>query len=213
MQSLSQSTGTGAHCRGHATKDCHSQLKLGGNLILMLFLTWHPDHYLFLHMSWQLCCCVLCMISWWAIYWKLDGSKTNFPSNLNCDEKHWLNGPQVERLKNLLEIGFNSEGRGSMTEYITGSEAKQLTFRERQHPRPAEIRKWEHWLSVAISYSDLLPGNCHHATKFQALMWLPQFIFLVQEYHGKFSTLAVHCHFTQQSASCYCASSQQISGQ
>ena len=48
------------------------------------------------------------------------------------------------------------------------------TFRERRHPRPAEIRKCEHHLSVAISYSD--PHHkLHHATKFQAVMWFPQF--------------------------------------
>ena len=37
------------------------------------------------------------------------------------------------------------------------------TFRERQHPWPAEIRKFEHWLSVAISNS--------YPTKFQADSW------------------------------------------
>ena len=47
------------------------------------------------------------------------------------------------------------------------------TFRERQHPRPAEIRKYEHWLSVAISNSDPRHGTLHHTTKFQAEMWFP----------------------------------------
>ena len=48
------------------------------------------------------------------------------------------------------------------------------TFRERQHPRPAEIGKCAHWLSVAISTSD--PPHCtlHHATDFQAMMWFPR---------------------------------------
>ena len=48
------------------------------------------------------------------------------------------------------------------------------TFREQQHPRPAEIGKCEHWLSVAISTSDLLHGTLHHATDFQAMIWFPQ---------------------------------------
>ena len=51
------------------------------------------------------------------------------------------------------------------------------TFRERQHPQPAQIRKCEQ-LSVAISYkdSDPLHGKLHHATKFQAIMWFPKFL-------------------------------------
>ena len=48
------------------------------------------------------------------------------------------------------------------------------TFRERQHPRPAEIRKCEHKLIVAISYSDPLSGKLHHTFQFQAVMWFPQ---------------------------------------
>ena len=47
------------------------------------------------------------------------------------------------------------------------------TFRERQHPRPAKIRKYKLWLSVAISNSDPLHGSLHHATKFQVVMWFP----------------------------------------
>ena len=38
------------------------------------------------------------------------------------------------------------------------------TFRELQYPRPANIRKCEHWLSMAISNSDPLHGTLHHAT-------------------------------------------------
>ena len=49
------------------------------------------------------------------------------------------------------------------------------TLREQQHPRPAKIRKCEHKLSVAISYSDPLHGKLHHATTFQAVMGFPQF--------------------------------------
>ena len=45
------------------------------------------------------------------------------------------------------------------------------TFRE-QHPRPAEIGKCEHWLSVAISTSDP-PHGTLHAIDFQAMMWFP----------------------------------------
>ena len=47
------------------------------------------------------------------------------------------------------------------------------TFRERQHPRPAEIGKCEHWLSVAITTSDPPHGTLHHATDFQAMVWFP----------------------------------------
>ena len=47
------------------------------------------------------------------------------------------------------------------------------TFRERQHPRPAEIRKCEHKLSEAISNSDSLHDPLLDATKFQAVMWFP----------------------------------------
>ena len=46
-------------------------------------------------------------------------------------------------------------------------------FRERQHPQPAEIRKYKHWLSVAILNGDPLHGTLHHATKLQAIMWFP----------------------------------------
>ena len=48
---------------------------------------------------------------------------------------------------------------------------KNDTFRERQHPPPAAIRKCDYWPSVAISNNDLLHGTLHHATKFQAIMW------------------------------------------
>ena len=43
------------------------------------------------------------------------------------------------------------------------------TFRERQHPRPAVIRKCEHRLSMAISNGDPFHGTLHHAN-FQAAM-------------------------------------------
>ena len=49
------------------------------------------------------------------------------------------------------------------------------TFSERQRPRQAEIRKCEHQLSVVITYSDPLNGILHPATKFQAVLWFPQF--------------------------------------
>ena len=39
------------------------------------------------------------------------------------------------------------------------------TFRERQHPRPADLRKCEHWLSAIISNRDPLHGTLYHATK------------------------------------------------
>ena len=46
-------------------------------------------------------------------------------------------------------------------------------FREWQHPRPAELRKWKHWLSVAITNGNPLHGTLHHATEFQAVMCFP----------------------------------------
>ena len=142
---------------------------------------------------------------------------------------------------------------------------------------PSAIRdkkKYEHYLSVAVSYCGPLHGKLHHATKFQAITWFPQvhlsgpslswkssvehakigrawpfyvamcfmvlckipqtfrpiaailkeFILkdgpldLVQTYTGNFKgpwnvqKLAEHSHFKTRSASCYCASSHQISG-
>ena len=52
------------------------------------------------------------------------------------------------------------------TEQLVQDTIKNKTSRERQHPRPAEIRKCEHWLGVAISNSD-------HATKCLAVKWFP----------------------------------------
>ena len=46
-------------------------------------------------------------------------------------------------------------------------------FRERKRPRPAEIRKWEHRLSVAISNSDHFHGTMNQTAKFQTLIWFP----------------------------------------
>ena len=47
---------------------------------------------------------------------------------------------------------------------ITEVALNSKTFRERQHPRSAAIRKCEYWLSVAISNSDPLQwytASCH----------------------------------------------------
>ena len=42
----------------------------------------------------------------------------------------------------------------------------RLSVRE----RPAEITKYQHWLSVAISIIEQLHRTLHHASKFQGVM-------------------------------------------
>ena len=68
-------------------------------------------------------------------------------------------------------------------------------FRERQHPRSAEIRKCDQRLTVAISSSDPLHGTLFHATKFHAIMLITFHNMnhhpsdLVQANHGNFKVL------------------------
>ena len=61
------------------------------------------------------------------------------------------------------------------------------TFREWQHPQPAEISKFEHQLNVAISYSDQHHCRLHHATTFKAITWFPQFHLPGPSLSGKIS--------------------------
>ena len=70
------------------------------------------------------------------------------------------------------------------------------TFRKRQHPGPTEIRKCEHWLSMAISNSDPLHGTLHVATKLLSLMRFPHMcwwvFFWVLLTLLAYSTIAIH---------------------
>ena len=47
------------------------------------------------------------------------------------------------------------------------------SFRELQHPRPADMREPGHWPSGVILDSDLLNDTMHHSTKFLVLIGVP----------------------------------------
>ena len=100
------------------------------------------------------------------------------------------------------------------------------TFRERQHPRPTEIRQCEHWLTVAILDNNLLHGWLYHVITFQAVMWLshiswygssslgpgPSLPWKISKFRPTLKNCPSKAIFLLRSASWCCAISHQISG-
>ena len=70
-------------------------------------------------------------------------------------------------------IEFGSSRNQNVSYAVSAWTGHNKMFKERQHPRPVEIRKCEHWLGVAISNSDPPHGTLHHTTKFHIVRWFP----------------------------------------
>ena len=138
----------------------------------------------------------------------------------NMDKIHWRTNA-LFKINESIKICVKKcqiEERHGME--ISTGQVLNKTYRERQHPRPAEIKKMrilaEHgyfklWFASYIaSCQQIADGNVISS---HFLIWV---VFLVQAYHGRFQSCvlraknAEHCYFRQQPAFWYHASSHQI---
>ena len=115
----------------------------------------------------------------WSKYFSL---KKNACENVVCEMSAILFWHQCTNIARTIvsrgtEQLFSEASMWMLWRKLTGTR-RIMEWRDVQRttePSTAEITKYQHWLSVAISNIDQLHRTLHHASKIQGVMWYPHF--------------------------------------